>query len=288
MAQAAKLTSQQVIDTLEGHNLLPHLPSAMIELQRALQDPEVHGRQIEEIIMKDSRLTVAILQTANTAKFSNGQKISSLGEAISRLGITEINNIAYQASLSGLKLGCKTVNSKSFLKNALLTGYIAKDLAKTLSGGLTPSNAFLCGIFHDMGVPLMDVFCIESFNLTQSQLDQTLTQQVTIERYHFGFSHSAVGGTLIRNWEFPSEIIMGVAGHHTPNKLQGLEGDYAHLTFLAEFGSRLKGFDYRYFAAEAPDLDEAEASLDHFGLDMDYYLNLVDEALDTYEGSVVI
>jgi HD-like signal output (HDOD) protein len=111
-----KLTSQHLIDTLSSSDLLPRLPSVMIELQRALQKPEISAKEIEDIIMKDSRLTVAILQTANTPKYSHNRQIDNLSEGIVRLGISEINNIAHQVSLSGLKIGGKQSRPKPFSK----------------------------------------------------------------------------------------------------------------------------------------------------------------------------
>lgn len=288
MSETQKLTSQHLIDTLNTANVLPHLPSAMIELQRALNNPDVSSKAIEDIIMKDSRLTVAILQTANTPKYSQGQRIDNLSEAIVRLGITEVNNIAHQVSLSGLKLGCKTIHTKGFLKNALLSAYIGKELARTLGAGLTSSNGFLCGLFHDMGLPLMDIFNPEGFAKIKTELTGDLTQQVSCERFHIGLSHPAVGGTLVKNWGFSNLIVMGIAGHHSPSKLDGQAADYAYLTYLAELGSRLKGFDYQYFNGGQNDLSQAEDALKHFGLDEEYYLNMVDDALETYQGSVVI
>ncbi len=283
-----KLTSQHLIDTLNSSDLLPRLPSVMIELQRALQQPEISAKDIEDIIMKDSRLTVAILQTANTPKYSHNRQIDNLSEAIVRLGISEINNIAHQVSLSGLKIGCKTIQTKAFLKNALLSAYIAKELARAIGVGLNPNHAFLCGLFHDMGLALMDIFNPPNFAQLVPQLDDDLAQQVSCERFHIGLSHPAVAGTLVKNWGFAQEIVMGIAGHHSPAKLQGRDADYAYITYLAELGSRLKGFSFGYFNATQNQAAQAQNALAHFGLDEDYYLNLIDDAHEIYEGSVVI
>jgi HD-like signal output (HDOD) protein len=139
-----------------------------------------------------------------------------------------------------------------------------------------------------MGLTLMDIFDPSTFAQLVPQLDDDLSQQVSCERFHIGLSHPAVAGTLVKNWGFAQEVVMGIAGHHSPTKLQGRDADYAHITYLAELGSRLKGFSFGYFSGAHNQPSQAQSALAHFGLDEDYYLNLIDDALDIYEGSVVI
>jgi HD-like signal output (HDOD) protein len=97
-------SSDQIIQHLKNLDKLPQLPMALLELQRALNDPNVRNSDLEQIIMKDPMLTLEIVRTSNTPKYNQGNKIQSLAEAISRLGMSEVENIGHQVSMSGFQV----------------------------------------------------------------------------------------------------------------------------------------------------------------------------------------
>lgn len=280
-------SSDQILQHLKNLDKLPQLPMALLELQRALNDPNVRNSDLEQIIMKDPMLTLEIVRTSNTPKYNQGNKIESLAEAISRLGMSEVENIGHQVSMSGFQVKSNLIKTANYLENALIAGYIAKHLAQAVDKAVNPNMAFMCGIFHDIGVLLMAAYDDDKLMLVKKANSSSMISVINNERSIYGVLHPALGGTMLREWGLQREVVMGVAGHHAPNKLQGVDGDYAKITFLAELGSRLKGKDYGYFSVRNVDPDQALATLSYFDLSLADYMALLDQAEETFKGSVV-
>ncbi|WP_044413852.1 HDOD domain-containing protein [Thiomicrospira microaerophila] len=280
-------TSDQVIQYLKAQDQLPQLPIALVELQRALNDPLVRNCDLEQIIMRDPMLTLEIVRTSNTPKYNQGSRIESLAEAISRLGMAEVENIGYQVSMSGFNVSSMVIHSARYLEHALLSGYIAKQLAGVVAQPVSPNLAFMCGIFHDIGVLLMASYDDKKLFDVKRANTQSMVSVINSERAIYGVLHPALGGTMLREWGLPRQVVMGVAGHHVPTKLKGEDGDYAKITFLAELGSRYKGKAYGYFPVYEVDLDQALLALSYFKMTLSDYTELLDQAEETYLGSVV-
>jgi HD-like signal output (HDOD) protein len=237
--------------------------------------------------MKDPMLTLEIVKTSNTPRYNQGNRIESLAEAISRLGMGEVENIGHQVSMAGFQIKSSVVNTHEFMDNALLSGYIAKQLASQVEQAINSNLAFMCGIFHDMGVLLMAAY--DDYKLQQVRKVNTssMISVINNERTIYGVLHPALGGTMLREWGLAREVIMGVAGHHAPNKLKGQDGDYAKVTFLAELGARYKGKGYGYFSVRDVDLDQALSVLTYFNMTISDYIDQLDQAEEIYKGSVV-
>ena len=65
------------------------LPSAVLELSRLLQDPDVGARQVSEVASTDPVLSARLLRIVNSPAFSTG-KIRSLQQAIALLGFNQV------------------------------------------------------------------------------------------------------------------------------------------------------------------------------------------------------
>jgi PAS domain S-box-containing protein len=279
-------TSDELIQELKSQDMLPQLPAALIELQSALNDPRVRNCDLEQIIVKDPMLTLEIVKISNSLKYKQGLRIKSLAEAISRLGMSEVENIAYQVGMSGFHMKSNVINIQDFMENAIFSGYIAQKLANKVTCSINPNLAFICGIFHDIGVLLMAAYDDEGLDIVKQENNQNMGKVIENERAFYGVLHPALGGTMLREWGLQREVVMGVAGHHVPTKFKGVDGDYAKLTFLAELGSRYKGKGYGYFSVQEVELDQALSVLSYFNMTLSDYTDLLDQAEKDYNGSV--
>ena len=71
-------------------NSVPSMPSVVMELRKYLNDPDVSFDRLAKLIEVDPGLTVNVLQLANSAYFGWTRTISSVKDAITRLGTNRV------------------------------------------------------------------------------------------------------------------------------------------------------------------------------------------------------
>lgn len=86
---------------MSSHHLVPNKKN-IIQLLKAIADPNVRLEDLSWIIESDVALSYEILKLVNSAFFSRGKKISSIRQAIVILGINEIRKWSILFSLRSL------------------------------------------------------------------------------------------------------------------------------------------------------------------------------------------
>jgi len=195
------------------------LPAYDLTCQRIRQeigknDPNI--KDIEKMIISDQALTAQVLRVANSAFYSGLKKISTVRDAMIRLGTNEIANIVtiisqgknYQAKdpfVAGLM--------EKLWQHSVACAAGAQWLAQLANLRNLLNEAFLAGLLHDVG-KLFLLTVIEnlkvsgklSFPLNEDLVNQTLTDL-----------HTESGHSLLKNWNLP-EIYSGVVRDHHADK----------------------------------------------------------------------
>ena len=115
---------------------------AHLKLLRALQDPDLSVRQLEELVKHDTALCYRILRTVNSAAFMLQTTVHSVLEALVLLGINPIRRWASLWLIAGLS---ETAHSELVLMSAV-RARCCEILAGTLGGEDAGSEAFLLGM----------------------------------------------------------------------------------------------------------------------------------------------
>jgi EAL and modified HD-GYP domain-containing signal transduction protein len=115
---------------------------AHLKLLRALQDPDLSVRQLEELVKHDTALCYRILRTVNSAAFMLQTTVHSVLEALVLLGINPVRRWASLWLIAGLS---ETAHSELVLMSAV-RARCCEILAGTLGGEDAGSEAFLLGM----------------------------------------------------------------------------------------------------------------------------------------------
>ena len=279
--------SNLVLERLKSLDDLPHFPDALAKLEKSLASgamPDLN--EITQMIIQDPRLTTGLIGVANTAKYSTGNKISDLAEAVSRIGVKDVRLMAHAINYKSSFKSKPPFSEKQFLKHALLCAFIAQDIAKSVH--LNPGEAFLAGLMKDLGIYLLS---IESRERYQKVIDLSLAEMDRIQSAEaeiFSTNHSVMSARLLKQWKFSNDIVMGVASHHAPEKSNPAFQAYAYLVFLAEYGALSSGVGNGVVSQVVAEIDDVGnerlfAALEYFGLAPSTYDDLVEEALITFE-----
>jgi HD-like signal output (HDOD) protein len=174
--------------------LLPEVASRVIALS---QDSESEISDLAQLVQSDPSLAAHVMRIANSAAYTPNASLVSLQQAITRLGMNLICDIAVAASISTRMFKAPGYESRinHIWKHALATALWAKEIARTCR--LNVEATFLCGLLHSIGRPVTiqaacDITKRNAASLSEEDT-QALEDMLNIE----------VGSCVLKSWEMP-------------------------------------------------------------------------------------
>jgi putative nucleotidyltransferase with HDIG domain len=203
---------------------LPVLPSALSRVLNCHEE-ELDARSLASIAAKDQVLAGRLLSVANSTIHGTEHKIVSLREAAMRLGVPLARKAFLQACVGGLFASARL---RDLWCHAQFAAAVSAELAFLVN--LDANTAYAAGLLHDIGRLewAMDT------PANQCRVDLWLTAGFPVvyaESMVYASDHAQTGAQILRSWRLPSEIVAGVAGHHTP---EYAESPLASVLFIAE------------------------------------------------------
>ena len=201
-------------DLMRGAIELPVLPETTAKLLRMCNDPEIQPVTLVECVRSDAAISGHVLRLANSALFGVGTQIGSLRQAIARLGMNKLREIVLFVScrervfdVPGFEQDVRESFRKSFAA-AIICQEIARCRRKNVE------DAFLCGLLHDIGRPVLLQAVAEWQKQKRVRFDRE-ELMAAVEQHR-----TEVGSDLVREWQLPERIAETVAGQACIDKSQ--------------------------------------------------------------------
>ncbi|MDX1453353.1 MAG: HDOD domain-containing protein [Oleiphilaceae bacterium] len=193
---------QQVADHLsqliEDRNIdVPMLPDVASRVLALSNDPDSDAAQLAKLIQSDQALAGHVMRIANSAAYTPNASMVSLQQAIARLGMSLISEIALAASLNSKLFRAPGFENRSarIWDHALLCGLWGKEIARLSKKNVEAS--FLCGLLHSIGRPAA-LQTIAEF--VKKQGGKIAEEEVALLEDCF---HVLFGDVIVRKWEMP-------------------------------------------------------------------------------------
>jgi HD-like signal output (HDOD) protein len=200
-------------DYLDSENTrLPVFDGIGLRIQEEISEEDPDIGRLENLITSDQALTGQVLKTANSAFYKGLIKVSTVREAIVRLGMEEISNIVI---LLGQRRNFVSKDPlvqglmKTLWQHSVCCASASKWLSKRCGFHSISHQAFVAGLLHDVG-KLFLLTVIESMNETQKQ---GFHPPAELLNEIMNSLHSEHGHSLLSNWNLP-EIYCNVARDH--------------------------------------------------------------------------
>jgi putative nucleotidyltransferase with HDIG domain len=228
---------------------LPLLPDTATQILAACQDGDCDFRNLEGLITRDQSLAAHVLRAANSAVYAPREPIASLQQALSRLGITTVAEIALAVSLKTkvfMVPGYHTRIRELWMHSAATAAY-AKEVASLLRRDV--ESAFLSGLLHDVGMPIVMQLL---YDLTRGN-GKGPVPAVVMEAA-MGEFHCHLGTLLAKKWRLGPLVGSVICQHHDPLRATSFQAETL-MTSLAD--------ELAYWA-----LDDGK-ECDHFPADLE-------------------
>lgn len=187
---------------------LPMLPDTAAQVIEMCRDENVDAQDLADWIHRDQALASHVLRVANSALYAPGEPIVSLQQAVSRLGLGLIGEISVGVALKGKIFQVPGFESRltELWRHSACAGAYAKEIAR--SARLNVEGAFLCGLLHDVGKPVVLSALLEVAKDLNEEVDSELAELAMNE------FHTVIGPLLLTNWKLPAWMSDAAEFHH--------------------------------------------------------------------------
>jgi putative nucleotidyltransferase with HDIG domain len=236
-------TAQECVD--RAGQVRP-LPAIALEVARLADDPTSSARDLERLIESDPDLSRRIIHSANAPYFQPaGEEVRSVRRAVVTIGLASTKNLALGLCVQqafSQHAPDSEFNRWQFWCHSLAAAAAARLIARLLQDA-TEDVAFLAGLLHDIGKPLMDEVVGDAATRALNAAGRTGKQVWETERAILGFDHAEVGGLAAAKWKIPTPAAQAIALHHRPNP-QPADGVLAPVIQIADAIAHAGGYGF--------------------------------------------
>jgi len=201
---AKKIANDQLV--------IPALPAVAARCVALLKNPDFSTREVSSILESDPILAAKLLKLANSAAFGGRNSVTSISQAVTRLGASHVKSLIVESSARKLfesnDRRIAEANNRLWT-HSVAVAVVARDLT-AITGGGEPETAYLAGLLHDVGKPIVASILLDVERALQDMRKRTvwLNDQEWIEVIQR--THRKVGVPLGVRWELPDMVLKTV------------------------------------------------------------------------------
>lgn len=195
---------------LEGDQSLavPMLPAVAHRVIDLASDPDVPLPTLSNLVAKDQVLAARVLGLANSAYSSPMQPITTVTEAVVRLGIAAVRNVVITVCFASRMHDPAVYGrvGRELVDHAIGTAYLARLIAEHARANR--DEAFLCGLLHDIGKLIVLKLAHDYEKQHRTKVAPEIVELAMVER------HAAMGALALRRWKLPESLDEPIMFHH--------------------------------------------------------------------------
>jgi HD-like signal output (HDOD) protein len=233
---------------------LPMMPEAATKAMEVANSPNSSLKDFASVIERDVPLAAGILKLANSPLYRVGREITSLDQAVVRLGLRECKNLIVTVGMRSLWGNGKIAKKKeceTLWQHAFLTACLCRRMNKAM-GMSYQGEEFSCGLSHDLGRILFAVGIPNHFDKVDTLSFQEGPDLLAKEDELIGLNHCQFGAWFATVNQLPGSIAEVIQHHHQPAKATS----HQMLVGLVTFCDQLANHVFVSKSAEGVDLNQ--------------------------------
>jgi len=203
---------------------LPSPTGIGLEILRLTRDENVSAAEIGRVIQADPALTGRTLRLANTGNAASGRAISTVSDAVARLGTRTVRAIALGFTvLAGNRSGkCRAFDYQRFWSHSLACAVATQILASHTRHG-NAADGFTAGLLAQIGrLALASIHTEQYASVLVEWNNGRPDILIRLEQSAFITDHNELSAVLLADWGLPTAICEAARYHENPSA-SGLE-----------------------------------------------------------------
>jgi putative nucleotidyltransferase with HDIG domain len=193
----------------QGRVDLPLLPGVAMEVTNVASLESTDARALADLLRRDQAIAAHVLRVVSSPLYSGRTQIVSLQQAVARLGLQKIREIALAIAfrVGVFKLKGFEAEVTAMFQHSVSTALFAQEVARATRRNV--EDAFMCGLLHDVGRPVTLQALVQ---ILHEQKVRATPRAVVAAA---GELHVEVGAGLAESWGLPEAVGMSIRHHHS-------------------------------------------------------------------------
>ncbi|MGF1866837.1 HDOD domain-containing protein [Enterovibrio norvegicus] len=196
---------------------LPKIPKVVQELMNLVNSESSDLNQIAQKISLEQVISARVLRMSNSAHFGRGRTVSSVDDAVVRLGLGPIRTLVTASALMSAFPKIEGLDPNSFWSTTFEVATLSKVIAKELK--IDQNEAFTAGMLHNIGDLLIYTVYPDKAQKVELHMEAGKTkpeaQQIVLDT-----DSAQLGGQLAKTWKFSDVLIDAIE-----NQFGAVQGD---------------------------------------------------------------
>jgi putative nucleotidyltransferase with HDIG domain len=195
--------------------VLPSLPTVALKCLNLLRSPNFAIKDAAAIVEKDPLLAAQVLRVANSAALATREPAKTILAALGRLGLDKLRTVLVEASAH------KVFESKDqriagacrgVWEHSLAVASLARDILALGGGAGEPDVAYLAGLLHDIGKPVVAALLLEAERMSSGGFSAHKGGWIESGAWIsvIQSTHRKVGVALAEKWELPEAVVKAI------------------------------------------------------------------------------
>lgn len=221
--------------------VLPTFPAIALKVRKAADNPDINLGSMADVIGQDPSLSARMIKIANSAYMGRTVKVNSVTQAVNRIGLRKIKNIATALAMEQLFVS----------KNDIIKRYMREEWDKTInlvSNAMAALQLYLGeSERHDLNMDSMTLAALISNIgvlpiLTEAERHQDIFANPTFLNVAIQKLAGKIGSKILQVWDFDAEFI-AIAEHwknlkHLPEEISYIDFVRIGAALTDQFGSK--------------------------------------------------
>lgn len=185
----------------------PVLPEVAQAVLRQTSSDDCDPRALADTLKRDAAMAAGVLRMANSPAYAPSMPISSVAQAVARLGLQTIRRIAVTVACESrvFRVKGRENEGRALYFRSTVGAFVAQELARSLR--LNVEDAFMGGLLHDLGeIILLGLVAELEASGIPASLDAV--RAVLAQR------HADVGAAAVERWALLPRVVTAIRHHH--------------------------------------------------------------------------
>lgn len=192
---------------------LPTIPVVATKVMQLIEDEKATAEELARVVASDPAVAARVLKISNSSFYGCQRQIQTLSHAIIVLGFGTLKSLVVAASVKQVYQPYG-LTEKMLWEHSFGAGLASRLIAKEIRL-VSEEEAFLGGLFHDIGKIIMNNINNQQFQEAMQRCYNDGITFETAEQQVYPYTHSEVGGLVLKKWNFPDILMHAVLKHHT-------------------------------------------------------------------------
>ena len=216
------MTKEELLTLVLNSEELPVLPVVASELIELTSKEDTSLSDIATLVSRDVALTAKILKLANSAFYNFPNRIVSIQQALSILGVNAIRSLVLSFSFLDINhvKGKNAFDFEKFWVQSLTSAITAKLILEKVEGANT-EEIFTAALLQNLGQLILAKTVPEQYGEILAAMDEEHGDSRSAELAAFGADHCWIGHEVAKHWGIPDSLTLPMLHHHNPEKFTG-------------------------------------------------------------------